>query len=389
VPVAAPAPLRITLGQACPPALGLLSLSGGQGPATRLQARLRMAHVCDGDVHPAVDFDGPHGRWHWAGHEAKSFNWPIATREHDPPPAGAGTVLAEETAPELHRLTLDSCALREQGDALGVQQATVSAWPAEQWLLDLQRSPAESQALLPPGRPVQRGSTRCRLECDGQAQDARALTGQFEQGLDGAIAQALSRLTDAWAGLAGLAQPRCEAQLGLLCGRAACTWGWQLTALDVPAQLRVVAALDLAAGQVALELGGVWQVRGSNSRISLKTVGLAELKQTFKREQALPDVSAVLLPAVARWRWPFTLELEPQAGESLALAQQHAPVTGALVGEAGLRPCTHGRSGWEWYARLDLEPVIARVAVSDPLLGHSVSTHTLLPALSLVDWSMG
>jgi hypothetical protein len=151
----------------------------------------------------------------------------------------------------------------------------------------------------------------------------------------------------------------------------------------------VVAALDLAAGQVALELGGVWQVRGSSSRISLKTMGLAELKQTFKREQALPDVTTVLLPAVARWRWPLRLELEPQAGESLALAQQQAPVTGALVGEAGLRPCTHGRSGWEWFARLDLEPVITRVAVSDPLLGHSVSTHTLLPALSLVDWSMG
>ncbi|MFM2068751.1 MAG: hypothetical protein RLZZ584_3660 [Pseudomonadota bacterium] len=388
-PVAPPAPLRIVAGQRCPPLVSVLSPQSSQGPATRLALRVRAHAVCNGDVHPAFGFAGPHGRWTWAGHETRALNWPAVTRDQPPPPAGAGTLLAEETSPELHKLDIETCALRDEGDALGVQQAVLSAWPAEQWLLDLVRTPAELQTLTPGGRPVQRGSTRCRLERDGQPQDALGLTQQFDLGLEAAVAEGLNRLVEAWATLGGLDAPRCEARLALLSGRAACTWGWQAPALEAPAYMRVVAALDLLAGQAALEFAGVWALRGSRSRISLKVDGRAELRQTLRREAARSALVATLMPAVARWRWPFTLELEPQAGESLALLQQEAPLAGALVGEAGLRPGTHGRSGWEWYARLGTEPVLARVRVEDPLLGRSSSTHTLLPALTVVDWSMG
>jgi hypothetical protein len=39
--------------------------------------------------------------------------------------------------------------------------------------------------------------------------------------------------------------------------------------------------------------------------------------------------------------------------------------------------------------RLRLEPVRAFIAVSDPLSGVSTEPVTLLPALPLIDWSLG
>jgi hypothetical protein len=345
--------------------------------------------VCNGDLHPAVGLAGPHGRWTWAGHETRAFNWPLATREQAPLPAGPGTLIAEETSPELYQLALETCALRDEGEALGPQQASVSVWPAEQWLLDVVRDPAESQTLQPGTRVGPPGRTVCRVERDGQAQDAHGVTAQFAQGLDGAVAQALGRLVDAWAALPGLAAPRCEAALALLSGRAGLAWGWQLSALDTPALMRVLARLDLVAGQAALEFGGELSLRGSRSRLSLKTDGRSELRLNLLRDTPEPSLDAVLLPAVARWRWGFALHVDPLAGESLALLQPDGPVSGALVGEAGLRPATHGRSGWEWYALLRIEAVVARLRVVDPLLGESVSAHTLLAPQTLVDWSMG
>jgi len=71
------------------------------------------------------------------------------------------------------------------------------------------------------------------------------------------------------------------------------------------------------------------------------------------------------------------------------LLQALGPATGALVGEAGLRPCTTGRSGWEWFAGLRLEPVAVTLGGHDPLLGWQQQALPLLPALSLVDWRLG
>jgi hypothetical protein len=71
------------------------------------------------------------------------------------------------------------------------------------------------------------------------------------------------------------------------------------------------------------------------------------------------------------------------------LLQAAGPCAGALVGDAGLRPCTSGGSGWEWFAALRLEPVSLPLEWVDPLLGSQTLTQTLLPARALLDWKLG
>jgi hypothetical protein len=141
--------------------------------------------------------------------------------------------------------------------------------------------------------------------------------------------------------------------------------------------------------QAELELGGELTLAGTSTRLTLRVAGQAPLRHELRREALQPPMAAVLKPAVASWRWPFTLALEPLAGDSAALLQQAGPVTGALVGDAGLRACTHGSSGWEWFVSLRLEAVAVPLQSSDPLLGQTRWLQALLPALTLVDWSLG
>jgi hypothetical protein len=397
-----PAPLRVDAGRPLPLQIAALSHPRGQGPQARLQVKLRPLCVCDGDRHPRLDFGGPHGRWTWAGHAGKSASWLLATREQPLPRAGAGAIVAEETSPELHRLDIDLCGLRDSGPALGAQRCTVAVWPATQWWLQWQRSPAPPQALLPGPRPWQRGSTLCRVERDGRPLDSAALRQQFEAGLDAAIAAGLQALAGAWAAVPGIAAAQLEGTLGLLTGQASLAWGWALDGaggLGVPALMRVVGQLAIDAAQVDLQLSGEWgadpdagdALAGTRTRIQLRLAGHARLQQRLLRETAATPLAALLGGAVARWRWPVQLQVAPLAAPSGRLAQALAlaPTTGALVGEAGLRPCTSGSSGWEWFAALRLEPVTASLASHDPLLGTQTQTLALLPALTLVDWRLG
>jgi hypothetical protein len=315
----------------------------------------------------------------------------VATREQALPKAGPGSAIAEETSPELQRLEFEVCGLRDEGEAIASQQILVSVWPATQWWLELARAMPAAQTLLPGLRPWTRGITRCRIERDGAAQDAALLKQQFEDGLDAAVAVGVQSLAAAWEALPGLAQPRCEAQLGLLVGKAAATWGWRFGAggLAGPALMRLLARLDLDGCIADLQLGGELSLSGTRSRISLHVAGQAGLRQALRRETLAPALPEVMLPAVARWSFPVQLSLEPLASESGCLLQLAGPATGALVGEAGLRPCTKGSSGWEWFAVLRLEPVVAPFQLTDPLLGSMTLRQPLLPALVLVDWSLG
>lgn len=389
--VPAPAALRVMTERPMPKLIGVLSHQLGQGRQAKLQLRVRTFAVCNGDLHPAAAWLGPHGRWSWAGHETRAFSWPVATREQPLPAAGPGTAIAEETGPEAHKLLIETCGLRDEGEPLGVQATVVSAWPAAQWWLELKRAAPERQALLPASRAWARGATRCRVERDGAAQDAAPLKRQFEDGLDAAAAAGLQQLAAAWEGLPGLSAPRLEAQLGLLVGSAACTWGWRLgpDGLAGPAFMRLVAALALDACRADLEIGGELMLAGTRTRVTLSLAGQSPLRHELRREAPQPPTAVVLKPAVASWRWPFTLALEPLAGDAAALLQQTGPLTGALVGEAGLRPGTHGSSGWEWFAALRVEPVAVPLLAADPLLGQTRWLQPLLPALTLVDWSLG
>lgn len=396
VDLAAPAALRVDAAHPAPRLVGVLSQAPGSPRLSRMQLRARTHAVCDAAVHPALDYAGTHGLWRWQGHETRAVNWPLATLQQAPPAAGPGSAIAEETSPDIFKLELQVCGLRNDGDAIGAVVSQVWVWPAAQWWLELQRqaAPARAISLPAPAAPqpaAVRGVTRCRVECDGQPQDATALRQGFEEGLDDTTATALQTLLSAWSGAEGLSAPRLEGVLALLVGRAAFTWGWKLgpAGLAGRALMRLVGELQMQACQADLTFEGELAARGARSRITLRCVAQAPLQLSLRREAPEPALLPTMLPALARFRLPFEAEVVPLASDSGTLLQAAGPGSGALVGEVGLRPRTSGGSGWEWCAALRLEPVNLALEWVDPLLGRGTFTQALLPAQVLLDWKLG
>ncbi len=401
-----PPPLRVDATHGLPTRISLLSPAAGAA-VTRLQLRVKPHAQCSDTRHPAVQLLGPLAHAAWVGAETRALGSELPSRVQVDQPGGPGTAIAQDTSPELYRLAIDSCGLRDEGTAVGPLQTRVQAWPATQWWLELTRSAPAAQTLLPGPRAWARGLTRCRVERDGQPADAAALKAVFDDGLDAELAVALQRLAAAWEQLPGLQQPGLEAQMGLLTGRAALTWGWQLGpgGLDSDAWMRLVAQLELQALQASLQFSGELGVAGVRGRIGLQLEGQVPLAGVVQRdgpEPTLPAVSALaaltappalpaltaLLPLVAaRWRLPFTARLDALAADHAALLQLAGPCSGALVGEAGLRANTHGGSGWEWFATLRLEAVAVPLQCTDPLLGVREWLQPLLPAAVLMQWS--
>ncbi len=64
------------------------------------------------------------------------------------------------------------------------------------------------------------------------------------------------------------------------------------------------------------------------------------------------------------------------------------PISGALVGECGLRPRADG-AGQQWFFVLRIEPVAITVETADPLLGAARRVRNVFAAMTLVDWSAG
>jgi hypothetical protein len=431
VPIPQPGPLRVRAGQPLPRLVSVLAPEASEpgwpglamnvatasgplaaGPApVRVQARLAPAAVCSSDTHPVLGFAGPIGRQAWVGHETRAVSWELTARPAEPPPAGSGSLVAEETSPELYRLELEACGLRDDGTAMAPAQLLLGAWPATQWWIEVQRTEPMTQSLLPGGRPWQRAATRCRVERDGAARNAEPLRLQFEQGLDGAVAAGLHRLTQAWQAVPGLAAPHLQTQLGVLVGQARAAWGWWPgpEGLVGAPFMRVLADLALDGCLAELELGGELSLGAARARLTVTVSGRAPFQSPAApvrppggpvcREAPEPLLLAAQARAVARWRYPYAVQLEPLAGAGGALLQRIGPAipptqagavpAAGLVGEAGLRPCTRGRSGWEWYAQVRLEPLSLPWGCTDPLLGVQRGVLPLLPALTLVDWSLG
>ncbi|MDP1534724.1 MAG: hypothetical protein Q8L92_14210, partial [Rubrivivax sp.] len=127
---------------------------------------------------------------------------------------------------------------------------------------------------------------------------------------------------------------------------------------------------------------------GTRTKLRLRCAGKAPLRQRVQRVAALPPLFDAMLPVLARFRLRFEIEIEPLASDTGSLLQVAGAVLGSLVGEAGLRPRTSGGSGWEWFAGLRIEPLSVPLRVIDPLLGQTRFVQPLLPALTLVDWSV-
>jgi hypothetical protein len=389
-PLPLPPPLRISAADPAPRLIGVLSHAPGLAAPARLQLRSRSHAVCDGDVHPALDFAGTHGLWSWQGHETRALSWPVAALAQPLPPAGAGSALAEETSPDIFRLELLVCGLRDEGDALGSLRTQLWVWPAAQWWLELQRAPTAPQPVLAGQAAAVRGSTRVRLECDGQAQDTAALRQGFEQGLDPAAEDALQRWLATWARVPGLSAPRLEGVLALLAGRAAVTWGWQLGArgMDGRAFMRVQGELALQACQAELVFEGELAFAGARARLVLRCTGTAALVQSLRRETAEPPLLPSLMPAQTAFELPLLAEITPIASDSGALLTAGGPCKAVLAGASGLRPRTSGGSGWEWFATLRLGAATLPLRVVDPVLGEATQTLALWPEQTLLDWRL-
>ncbi len=389
-PLSLPPPLRVDAARPLPPLVAALSHPPGVRPQARLQLRVRAHAVCDASLHPALGFSGTHGRWDWQGHETRSASWPLAALEQPGPKAGPGTAIGEETSPDVCPLELQVCGLRDEGDAIGPLATLLWVWPAAQSWIEIERQAPATQPVVAGQAPALRGATRCRVESDGVAQDALPMRSAFEQGLDGATAAALQDLLSAWTAVEGLSAPRLDGTLALLVGRAAFTWGWQLGAggMDGRAFLRLVGAMEMQVAQAELQFEGELALSGARARIVLRCVGVAPLSLQLSREQAEPPLLPVMQPALVRFRLPFVAEVTPMATDHGALLQAAGPCSGALVGEAGLRPRTSGGSGWEWFASLRLEPAVLALAAVDPVLGAHGFAHPLWPARTLLDWRL-
>jgi hypothetical protein len=386
----APPALRVDATHPAPPVLAVLTHAEGAGPLARLQVRQALHGGCEGDRHPAVRWLGTAGVAHWHGHEARAASWQIAAMPPAPPPGGLGLALAEEVSPAVYPLETPTCALRDEGVPQGPLKTQVWAYPADAWLWALQREPA-AEMVWPPAETTSApalAATRCRIERDGQPLDARGWVQGFDQVLTAALRQGLEGLFKAWQ--QSVQQPTLRARPALLSGRAALTWGWREGpgGLAGEAVLRVAGELDLACG-IELALEGEADLGGSRARLHLGAGGEAPLQRTILRDQPRPSLLDTVLPAVASLRLPFTLTADPIAHDDGLVWLDAGPCSGALVGEAGLRPRLSGGSGWQWFVRLSIEPVMAPVTLHDPLLGRTRRQLALLPAMPLLDWSLG
>lgn len=377
-----------------PPQVHLMASPPARGPeVARLRLRHRAQHVCAGGQHPLVTLATAQGRNTWRGADGADLTLSLAA-EPAPPPEGDGPqpVMGAERPQRIVELTWASCGLRTPGPPLATQTTRVSVHAGTQHLLAWRREPpaavelprAAHEALPPPA-----ARARVRLERDGLPLDATAWQAGLDA-LDRQVDEALERLATAWERESGVTQGRLQARPRLLCGTAGLTWGLAESRLGLdhaPVQ-RVAAQLDLIACALDLQLGGTLQLHGSISRVALHAAAQVPLQVQLERRLPDEDPIALLAKAQCSFTVPFVLRTEPLADEGLALMDAAGPVQGVMLGSCGLRQRPQGW-GWQWFAQLSLEPVVVPLVVQDPLFGVRLLRHPLLPAMTLLDWSLG
>ena len=383
--------IRIDPTHPAPAMVSVLTHAPAAGPEARLQIRLLTHSVCDQDRHPRVVFAGDHGLWSWQGHNARAVSWLVNAHPPQAAANGLGATLVEETVPRTSLLQASSCGLRDEGVPVGSLQTHVWAYPADQWLFVLQRETGPELRWPRSDRAPAEASflpTRCRIERDGMVQPSTRWSQGFSDTLAPAMLRGFDALFVAWQEASTDASMTLTA--GLLSGRATLTWGWRESAqgLAVAPLMRVLGDFDLH-NPIDLSLSGEIVLGVTRTRVRLRVTGDGAMKQQIAREQAVPGLLDALLPAVGRWRLEYRIECDPIAVEDGALWSEAGPCSGAITGEAGLRPRVTGGTGWQWYARLDSEAVSLPICIHDPVLGQTRRMLALLPALKLLDWNLG
>ncbi|MFG6490131.1 hypothetical protein ACG04R_25890 [Roseateles sp. BYS78W] len=389
----APPPLRVGAGEPTVERLCLLSQAASEGPQTRLQVRQAPHGQCGLPVpHPQLRWLGGHGLMACQGHAAQSTSWTVAALPPPAVPPGWGALLLQEPSPELTLLELNTCGVRDRGVPLGSQHLKVWSWPAQQWLLTWQRDRLleqtwPRQASAPPLPPASQG-LRVRLARDGAPRAAPKWGEGLGPGIEAALMAGAEKLFAAWSACAQ--SPRMSLRAGLFNGHAAMTWGLRESpaGLNADPLLRVVGDFKLGM-TLDLVLTGEIEQAGARTQLSLRINLDTELAMQLNRDTAEPPLAEVLEPVQQHIRCPVALEFTPLASETGLLWSEFGPPTGALVGAFGLRPSPQGGGAWQWFLQLALEPVVAPMAVQDPLLGRSSQHVALLGSVPLLDWSLG
>lgn len=353
---------------------------------TQLVVRQRQ-HASCGEHHPALRWIDDRGIARWHGHAALAVSWPV----RPPPSALAQAVhLVEETSPAVGVLEVESCGIRDQGVPLGPQRTRVTVYAADQYLFRSRRvggtswqfGPENAQHLVPAT------GAACRLERNGTDLAHQRWTEGFDSGLRQALTSGLARLQVAWQQAAAAATLQAEEKV--LSGRAELAWGWREGSggLAAPPLMRFDADIDMGL-EFSLELQGEVTQGPARARLQLRAAGREPLRFRARRDTDAAPLLPALLPARAWARWTFSASFEPLVSADGSLWVRLGPCSGALVAEAGLRPRLSGGSGWEFFLRMDVEPIMLPVTVHDPVLGQVRRTLALLPAMNLVDWSLG
>jgi hypothetical protein len=379
-----PAPVRIDAQHPAPERISVLTQTDGATGPVRVQVRPVYHSRCALGVHPAVVWLGTRGREQWQGEAARAPAWPVTAVAVD----DADPHLLLPTPHDITVLLITSCGLRDEGRPLGDIQTQLWAYSAEQSLFKFEREAKLGFALPDPkSSPPAVQPTRIVFERDGQPVPAPTWTRGFDESLRTALAQGLEKLLKAW-------QPHVQdaalrAELGLLEGKAALTWGWRegSKGLVSPPVMRVAGDLDLNAS-AELHLTGQVEYAGAKAGLRLRFEGQARLQTHIERLHADVDLLAVMQGAVLRWRWPAQLDYDPVADDSGAVFSEVGPCSGALTGSLGLRPSVTVGTAWEWFVTLSVEPVATRVVVHDPVIGRSESRLALLGSVSVLDWSL-
>jgi hypothetical protein len=362
------------------------------GAPARLNLRIETHAVCDPRIHPEVVHMGSEGHLAWKGRDTARLSLALYAPSPAPLPAKSNVALpgiAAETPFDLQTVRIASCGLRDAGAPFGEVSMEVRVYDAAQRLAELSHPAWEPMVWPAPAEAAAASAATCRLEKDGTPVDVAAWQKSW-RGLQGAFRAGMERLYTEWARSLDNPTARLEVEASPLVGQAGITWGWKRTAASEVA-MRTEGVLDLLAFSLELRLSGELVEGAARARIRVHCKGRSELRTKIEQLGAKGTEGSDLKSVLRSWRFPFTLEMEPLAGvepSTLTAASGAMPITGALVGECGLRGKGEG-GGLQWFFALRAEPVTVVSAITDPLLGTARRTHKMVPALLLVDWSAG
>ncbi len=391
-PLPKPAATRERLDRApdAPLDYAVLSTALRGGAPSRLNLALATLATCDARVHPQVLHVAPGGRLAWKGRDATRLSIALNV---SPLSDGEGWPgMAAAPAPDLHRISIDSCGLRDAGAPFGTLAIGVRAYAAAQWLTEV-RHAAWPALQRPATAPQAVPAPVCRLERDGETLDAAGLQHAWAE-LHTRFAQGMDKLFAAWMRVvettAPDTPPRLNVQAQCLAGQAGVTWGYLKTDATT-VKMRTEGAIDMTAIALDLQLSGELTEGATRSRVRLSAQGSEPLRRVLRQLGEDAAEAESLEGAVCAFRLPFALEVDPIATSEPATAGVATTVPqalGALAGECGLRPRADGR-GWQWFFSLRIERCAVVLALADPMVGDAWITRELLAAQPLVDWSAG